>query len=247
MIVSLAGLVVNTLRSTEISKIRKFWVVIFSLGLLFLPFAIGLPMHGLILYRSMVSLPVVIAGVVMLGMLGSHRIFKIFVALLTVFCVFQFVMSTNHLFAASHLSLQADRSMATRLIGKIEDAQVRADVKKLRYMEVIGYHAQPPTALIPQIETLGISYFELAEGNSNRIVLFLKTLGYSGLEPLPLDQQAQWVDIANSMPIWPEEGSVLVVGDVVLVKFGPYSATQKRVICSRTENKVFLQSQEFCP
>ncbi|MBI5293986.1 MAG: glucosyltransferase domain-containing protein [Chloroflexi bacterium] len=247
MVVSLAGLFINILRTTAISYGRKVFLIALSLGLLILPFGIGLLTQGLILYRSLVALPVVISGVVMLGMLNSPGIFRKLVALLTVYCVFQFVMSANHLSAASHLSLQADRSLATTLIGRIEEAQTQAGGRDLRYMEIVGYYDRPSTNLIPEMETLGMSYFEIAEGNVNRILLFLQTLGYSGLEPLPLARQAQLVDLAESMPVWPDGGSVRVVDDVVLVKFGHYSATQKRIICGDDGNRDLLRSRGFCP
>jgi hypothetical protein len=203
-------------------------------------------MQGYMYLRFLVSLPIVIPGIIMLGMTKGSRTFKIIVAILATVSVFQFIMSTNHLFAASHLSLQADRSLATRLIGRIEDAQAQAGVEELRYMEIIGYEYRPSTELIPKIETLGISYFEFAQGNVQRILAFLHTMGYSGLQPLPLDKQAQMVEITDSMPIWPQQGSVKVVGDVVLVKFGKYSASQRQVICSSEQNRKLLLAQDFC-
>jgi hypothetical protein len=245
-VVSLLGLAINILRSAKLRNIKRILVITFSLALLLLPFASGLFMQGYMYLRFLVSLPIVIPGIIMLGMTKGSRTFKIIVALLATVSVFQFIMSTNHLFAASHLSLQADRSLATRLIGRIEDAQAQAGVEELRYMEIIGYEYRPSTELIPKIETIGISYFEFAQGNVVRILAFLHTMGYSGLQPLPLDKQAQMVKITDSMPMWPQPGSVKVVGDVVLVKFGKYSASQRQVICSTEQNRKLLLAQEFC-
>jgi len=63
---------------------------------------------------------------------------------------------------------------------------------------------------------------------------------------LPIDKRGEMVEIANSMPVWPQAESVRVIGDVVLVKFGPYSATQKQVICSSEQNKKMIQVEGFC-
>lgn len=246
MAVSLAGLLFTILRTTSIQVGRKIFLIVVTIGLLVLPFGIGLVMKGQVLYRSLVALPIVVSGVVMLGMLNNPGLFKKLVALMTALCVFQFVMATNHLSAAAHLSLQADRSMATLLVGRIEEARARTGETDLRFMEVIGYLNRPSTPLIPKIENLGMSYFEIAGGNATRILLFLRTLGYSGLAPLPLDRQAEMVERAKSMPAWPDEGSVLVIDDVVLIKFGPYSSTQKRVICSDVRNRNLLLSSGFC-
>ncbi len=245
-VVSLLGLTINILWSAKLSTIKKILVITFSLALLLLPFASGLFMQGYMYLRFLVSLPIVIPGIIMLGMTNGSRTFKIIVAILTVVSVFQFIMSTNHLFAASHLSLQADRSLATRLIIRIENAQAQAGVEELQYMVLIGREYIPSTELVPKIETIGISYFEFAQGNIDRVLAFLRTLGYSKLQPLPLDEQAQMVEIANSMPKWPQEGSVKVVGDVVLVKFGDYTGYQKQAICSSEYNRKILLAQKFC-
>jgi hypothetical protein len=245
LLFSFLGLIVNLLLS-KLSELNKLLIIVFSLLLLVLPFASGLLMRGVVIPRSLIALPIVISGIIMLGMLNSSRTFKIFVALLTVICIFQFLMSTNHLFAASHLALQEDRSLATRLIERIENVQVETGREELRYMEVIGYDSRPATELIPKIETFGASFFEWDQGSSGRILLFLQTMGFSGVGPLPLEKRVQMVEIADSMPVWPRNGSVMVVGNVVLVKLGPYSDVQKQAICGSGQYEKLIQIKGFC-
>ena len=168
---------------------------------------------------------------------------KPLLAILVWLCVFQFIMSTNHLFASSHLALQADRVLSTNLIMRIEDAKAAAGVEDLNYMEVIGYYSRPPTELMPKMEYFGTSFFEW--GNTSRILMFLQTLGINDLEPLPLNEKGRMIEIANSMPVWPQKGSVKVVGDTVLVKFGPYSDIQRQIICSNEQNRQ-IQIEVFC-
>jgi hypothetical protein len=165
---------------------------------------------------------------------------------ITTYCVFQFVTSTNHLFASSHLALQADRLLASRLIGRIEDAQVEAGMPPVKYIEVIGYYDRPSTKLIPKIETFGASFFEWDAGSSYRIAVFLETMGFPKLEPLSLDQRAQMVSIADLMSVWPHKDSVRVVNETVLVKFDDYSYTQKLVICSSKQSRSHLYDKSFC-
>lgn len=245
LIVSIFGLIAG-LFFLNISKLNKLLIIIFFLVLVVLPFASGLLMRAFVDMRMLVSLPIVLPGIIMLGMLNSSRSFKIFVALLAVSCVFQFITSTNHLFASSHLALQEDRVLAARLIVRIEDAQMEAGIKELQYMEVIGYYIRPSTELIPQNETFGASFFGWPQGTTIRTISFLETLGYGGLEVLPIDEQGKLVKITDSMPLWPEKGSVRVVGDVVLVKFGPYTIDQKQKMCASIQNQKLLQSQNFC-
>lgn len=245
LFVSLLSLGVN-LFSLKMSLMTKTLVIISSVGLLLLPFGSGIFMRGMMSMRFLIAVPIAFSGIIMLGMLNSSRSYKIFVAVLTGYCVFQFTVSTNRLFASSYLALQADRVLATRLIGKIEDAQSEAGVKELHYMEIIGYYSRPSTELIPKIETFGASFFEWNQGTAFRILPFLETLGFPELQSLPIEKRGEMVEIANSMPVWPEAGSVKVVGDVVLVKFGPYSDAQRQTICSSEQDKQVIQIEDFC-
>lgn len=203
-------------------------------------------MQGYMSNRFLVALPAVMSGVVLLGMMNSSRLFKIFVTILASYCIFQFITSTNHLFASSHLALEADRLLASRLIGRIEDAQAEADAPSLKYMEVVGYYGRPPTRLIPKIETVGASFFEWEGGSPWRISKFLQTVGLPKLEPLTVDQRAQMVSIADSMPVWPHKDSVIIVNDIVVVKFGDYSDSQKAIICSTKQSRSHLVDKSFC-
>jgi len=211
-----------------------------------LPFASGLIMGGSLDMRMLISLPIVVPGMVMLGMLTVPRSIKILMAVLVGYCILQFSMSTNHLFASSHLALQEDRVLAARLIGRIEDAQMESGTESLKYMEVIGWYSRPSTELIPQIETFGASFFGWPQGTSIRAISFLETLGFPKLETLPADKRGEMVKIGNSMPIWPSKGSVKVIDDVVLIKFAPYSPGQINEICSKVQNKKIIQIQGFC-
>jgi hypothetical protein len=78
-----------------------------------------------------------------------------------------------------------------------------------------------------------------------RLALFLQILGYHNLQPLPLEQRVQMIETATSMPIWPQNGSVMIVDDTVLVKFGPYSDIQKSAICTFEDQSQFSE-QDFC-
>ncbi len=246
IVISLLGLAANVLRS-KMSIINKIFVVLFSLMLMLLPFASGLFMRGYLAMRFLVALPIPISGLIMLGMDKNLGIFKILIALLALFSVFQFVISTNHLFASSHLALQADRLLASRLIMRIEDAKIEANAgEDLKYMEIVGYYDQPSTELIPKLETFGASFFEWDQGNVSRVLLFMQTIGYRGLQALPLDRRAQLIELANSLPRCPEKGCVRVVGDTVVIKFGPYSDTQKQIICGGVSKQVLPEFPDFC-
>jgi hypothetical protein len=193
-------------------------------------------MRGYLATRFLVSLPIVMAGVVMLGLHGRSRGFKFFAGALVGICVFQFVVSTNTLFSSSALALQADRLLAGRVLERIAEAKAAAGVKDLRWLEVVGYVNRTPTRLIPKSETFGASFFEWDQGNAHRILSFLKTLGAEELQALPVQERSEMMDLTSTMAIWPDKGSVQVFEDIAVIKFGHYSDVQKQTICGSVKN-----------
>jgi hypothetical protein len=225
LVLALLGLAASLLRSKS-STATKALVILFALGVLLLPFSSGFLMNG---YYEM-----------RFGIVDNPRIYKILVGLLAVFCVLQFVRSDNHLFASSYLALQADRWTGFRLIERIEVAKAEAEPPgeiELKYMEIVGILRPPETELMPKLSTFGLSFFEWDQGNAERVLLFLKTLGYQGLQPLPSERRSKMIELAKMMPNWPEGGSVKVIGDTVLVKFGPYSNQQINFICGAVQKQ----------
>jgi hypothetical protein len=223
------------------SIINKIWLILFCCGLISLPFLSAIVMDGSIAMRSLVALPIVIMGVIGISAENEYGLLQKMIVLLGWFVVFQFILSANLLFGSSNLALQADRLLAARFIDRVDKAKSEASTE-VKYLEIVGYFSRPSTALMPKIETFGASFFEWEEGNPVRIAAFLQTTGYYDLQALPQKRRIQMVEYALAMPEWPQEGSVIVVDDTVLVKFGPYSGTQKMGICSPKEAK----SQKFC-
>jgi hypothetical protein len=70
----------------------------------------------------------------------------------------------------------------------------------------------------------------------------LRTLGYyNEIQPLPWSRRSQLVGIADSMPVWPEKGSIKIIDDTVLIKFGPYTDDSKLSILQRSDVCTLLQ------
>lgn len=245
MVIAAIGLLVNLLRS-RLLPLNKILIALLAFVLLIVPFVGGFFMYGIMSMRFLIALPVTVAGFLMLGIGDNPRIIRFLMVLLAGFCIFKFTVAANHLFAASQLALEADRATASRLILRFEDALSESEsMEKLKYMEVVGYLDRPPTELIPKAETFGASFFQIDQGSSMRLGYFLQTLGFPELEPLPLERRVQMIETANAMPVWPEKGSVAIVGDTLLIKFGPYSDIQKSAICAlQGQSQVLVQ--DFC-
>ena len=110
---------------------------------------------------------------------------------------------------------------------------------------MVGYVQRPSTPLVSRIENIGASFFGWDGGHTIRVTNFLHILGYTSLDPLPFERRSAYVDQGITMPVWPAKGSVQVVGDVVLVKFSPYSRQQVEAICAEADLSILPAA--FCP
>ena len=245
IVVAAIGMAINLARS-RLLPVNKIIVASLAFFLFILPFMAGFLMYGIMSMRFLIALPFTFSGLIMLGTVDHPKLVRFLLLLLAGFCVFKFTVSTNHLFAASHLALQEDRLTASRLILRIDEAVSESENSdELKYMEVVGYLDRPASELVPKAETFGASFFEIDQGNSMRVVFFLQTVGLHGLEPLPLERRVQMIEVANAMPVWPDKDSIMIVGDTVLIKFGPYSDPQKSIICT-LQDQLPLTVQGFC-
>jgi hypothetical protein len=130
--------------------------------------------------------------------------------------------------------------LASQLIGRIEDVRAAAGAQEPKYLEVVGFRERPASLLMPKAETFGASFFEWDMGDAWRIISFLKTLGYyPNVRALPAAQRGLLLEMAGAMPRWPAHGSIALDGDIVIVKFGDYSSTQKKEICAATGRPEF--------
>lgn len=245
-VVALLGFAANLVRSRA-DTIVKPLMVLFVLAFLVLPFAHGFIMNGNYIMRYFIGLPVTFSGLIMVGMGDNPRFFKAILTLIAMFCVFQFSVSANRLFGSSHLALQADRLLSNSLIERIYEAKSEAGARKIEYMEMVGLLNRGETELMPRSSTFGRSFFSQDSSDTNkRMLAFMRTIGYTELSLMPNEQRYKLVSVANSMPIWPESGSVKVIGNTVLVKFSPYTKNQKILICEFMSKKYAVQLQNFC-
>jgi hypothetical protein len=225
------GAVASILRS-RLSGLGKVILGFLALALLLIPFGSVLTTRGLLINRSLIALPMALSGWLALSLLSTPRLYKLIIGILAGVCTFQFIVSSNLLFSSSRLSLEADRLLAAEIVSRIDTAKSVAGADEGKYLEVIGYFERPETSITPKIETFGASFFEWDQGNVYRIVYFLNLLGFSDIQAMPLDTRGEFVQIGNTMPVWPEMGSIKVIEEAILLKFGPYSFAQVELICS---------------
>ena len=210
-----------------------------------MPFIGGILTKGYIPYRSLLGVPMFLVGWAALAFKNAGQRSRWLLSILAALTLFQFASSTNHLFASSAFAYEEDKILATQLIQRIEDEKENTGVVSPVYLEMVGYVQRPSTPLVSRIENIGASFFGWDGGRTNRVTNFLRILGYTSVDALPLERRSAYVDQGITMPVWPAKGSVQVVRDVVLVKFSPYSPQQVEAICAETDPKALPAA--FCP
>lgn len=79
-----------------------------------------------------------------------------------------------------------------------------------------------PAALYPAVwsSSSSGSFFEWGNGNPNRMVSFMNLLGLSPVTRVSPAERQQLRSVYENLPVYPAEGSVALVRDVVVVKLG---------------------------
>jgi len=244
IILSILGSWYKILRS-GLSILSKIILLVSIPVILFIPFSPGILLSGYIPLRSLLALPLVIAGVIVIALKDNRKVIQYVIVLFVIAGIFEFIVSNNHLFLSGNLALEADRLLASRIVDRID--QARETVQgPVAYFEVVGYLDPDYSGIIHNSEEFGASFFEWDEGSAYRIINFLQTIGFSGYNVADLDTRAEIVAFAESMPDWPASGSVGIYKDTVILKLSPYSDDQKAQICSSDKNRVIVP-KGFCP
>lgn len=175
------------------------------------------------------------AGAVLLQLSAGRSAFRVGALVIIGLTVLQFVQLNNRLLGSVQLAYHNDRALAQQIAQEIARAEREAGAKA-SYIEVSGYWQPPATKAILRVDAIGASFFEWDGGDLNRIRKFLSTSGAPLLEVPPLARRIEALHASLAMPSWPKDGSVALIGDVVVVKFGPLSLPQLRAIgqmCTR--------------
>lgn len=181
--------------------------------------------------RSVVYIPVAIAIIVgvaftVVGIVGRR--------VLVTLCLLATVgnsMVNNHLFASSESAEFRDKMLAEAIIGEVRKLDpARTDYTVLK-VEVIGNRVWPATGIQSKAETFGASFFEWDGGNRHRVAAYLNLNGVAAISASEEERARAYVK-QETMPVWPHTGWIALSGDVLILKFGDYSAPQKSSLCS---------------
>lgn len=209
------------------NKGRSLLPILLVTIIIFSPFILPVVLGGVVPIRSQLVLPLIVA-------ISAYWLYFIWnfqcgvKRLLVLVCVcisFYQASGIATLFYGEYLKSQMDVAMAHKIAHEIE--VVKKDNDKAKTVFFMGkYKYVFHQNAIRQQEMIGRSFF--AHGDSNRISLFMQSLGYGRIVPIitmdevvnfPKERYEQMKRDAKQMPKWPQQGSVLEQDDLIIVKF----------------------------
>ncbi|MBC7490503.1 MAG: glucosyltransferase domain-containing protein [Glaciimonas sp.] len=180
--------------------------------------------------RSLVYVPVGIAIVVAYAYTASGKVGRIILISLCWLAVIGNSQINNHLFASSASAEFRDKMLAETIINEIR--KINPDLSAVIKTEVIGNHSWPVTGIQSKTETFGASFFEWDGGNRYRVSAYLNLNGLAAIGANEADRVRVYAQ-GKAMPVWPHAGWIAITNDVLILKFGDYSAPQKASLCAQ--------------
>jgi hypothetical protein len=167
--------------------------------------------------RSLIALPLFLALIWWLSYQYLKPWLKKIMLLAAFLLFFSNTYQTTRLFYTNYVSWQADRDMANRIIERIYSL----DLPEAEQIQVafIGKYDHPGNELFFKTNDIfGASFFYWDNGNPDRMNGLFKSIGINNLRVVPQNIRNKISESVDSMPCWPQKGSVALSGDIVVVK-----------------------------
>ncbi|MBL4591709.1 MAG: glucosyltransferase domain-containing protein [Phycisphaerales bacterium] len=143
-------------------------------------------------------------------------------------CIWHFIVSNNRLMYADKLTWESDRALAIDLQLRLRSAGLPKN--EPTRLVIIGFKKFTPTPLMFREETIGRSIFTTEQIWPNRVSKLLSLTGTPGITGTDSASDfAHAIMLSESMPSWPIPGSVLIDGDLAVIKFGEPTNKQRRL------------------
>ncbi|WP_181180698.1 glucosyltransferase domain-containing protein [Mesorhizobium sp. B2-4-6] len=196
---------------------RRFISTLLLLMILLAPFPLMLLAGGLVPMRTLLAVPGSICVCSIVVMNSKSKQLRITGYILTGTLAIQSAAAISQYQAERLLAADFDRQMASRIYEKMSEV---ADLSKPQKFDIYGGVVRPNLYSIAVGSTAGASFFSWDGGNIERMSAYLQMQGYKNLVQLPGNQRRALKPEFNAMPVFPANGSVRLLNDVVLVKLG---------------------------
>jgi hypothetical protein len=218
-LIILSGLAAVAFWRTHSSGGRLLRIAL-AVGILCLPFLQHLVNGGGMPLRTLVAIPSIFWMFAMLGLTSRVRPVALTAFIATILGLVQIVYASNLYFAAAHFARIHDQELASAVYARIAEMNPDSDGQKIYTVDIFGAHPFVTNYARPYSSTSGFSFFEWDGGNEERMLDYMRLIGYTNIRPAPIEQRRRDVAEFAHMPTWPARGSVRVVGDVTLIKLG---------------------------
>ncbi len=215
-------LVLGLLAIGGMARSDKSWgriTVLCAMVALVIPFALHLVTGGFVPKRALVALPVAVWLFAYAAISCEIAVIRRLSCVALGVAVFQIATIQNTSQAAHRFAQEYDRVLA----GQIQE----------RLANLPGFEREKTYGLIvsgalefnllyrkmPQ-STSGRSFFGWDQGRADRITRYMQIVGYDNLVLADRLQARRVNDRVQKLPIWPMPGSLVIDGDVVLLRLG---------------------------
>lgn len=134
----------------------------------------------------------------------------------------QSIMSAR-LYYTQYVQYESDVALAVKITDRIEQLNLgEIPQEPVVFIGAKGAWRNPACIDSTQLELIGHSFFEVSyyTAHGTKVMLnFLKTQGYPYMQPTT-EQMEQAEKTAESMPSWPDTGSVMEKDGIIIVKLG---------------------------
>lgn len=224
-------IIVNRIIRSRSSALTKSLMFFIFLTALLSPFIMHLLNGGFMPVRSMVSVPFAMGLLFLVAYKYSGKVMRMLLVVFASFATVHLTVATVRWQLSGHLALQNDRNLAEQIIIKANHLIAQSNTP-VKYFEVVGYNTIKESLLIKKKDTIGASFFEWDGGNPYRILAFLELYGMPDLDVASIENRSMLLSETKTMPSWPQDGSIAVINETIILKFGDYSVTQRHILCN---------------
>ena len=200
---------------------RQLWRLVLVVGILCSPFALHLINNGWMPVRTYVAIPAVFWLFAMLGLTSRMRAIALTSLLATLVSLLQILYASNQYYAAGHFARMHDQQLAAALYERVAEVNPDFDAQMTYTVDFFGARPFMTNYPRPDSSTLAFSFFEWDGGNEDRMLRYMRLLGYTNLVQASGAQRQKDLDVFKTMPTWPAKDSVRVQDGITLVKLGP--------------------------
>ncbi|MHB8446986.1 MAG: glucosyltransferase domain-containing protein, partial [Rudaea sp.] len=200
---------------------QRVAVLLLTMALLAAPFAQHFFAGGSMPSRTLVALPAVFWLLALAGMASRRYWLAAATFWVVIIALGEILYSSILLQTANYFVRMHDQQLAGAVYARIVALQPNFDESQRLTVDFYGSTRFVTSYPRPASSSSGFSFFEWDGGNEDRILSYMKLLGYTNLVPASGVQRQQDLALFKDMPVWPVNGSVRVQGDITLVKLGP--------------------------